>query len=52
MRYVHQLFSHLEKSRYSERQRWALEELTGYLVVLEAGQSTISDGEIGSVGFT
>jgi hypothetical protein len=44
--YVYRLFSHLEKSQYSERQRWALEELTGYLVVLEAGHLG-SYGEIG-----
>ena len=31
MQYVYQLFSHLEKSQYSDRQRWALEELTGCL---------------------
>ena len=47
MRYVHQLFSNLEKSQYSERQRWALQELTGYLVVLEAGHLQESDMESG-----
>ena len=35
MYYVHRLFSHLEKSQYSKRQRWALEEITGCLLTLE-----------------
>jgi hypothetical protein len=47
VRYVHQLFSNLEKSRYSERQRWALEELTGYLEVLRADYVVGDTGEDG-----